>query len=159
MKQPSSILLTGAVFLCLLLISLLAGCTGTGVGKESNTTIAAPAFSGITLVELYHFHGNQQCYSCVKLGDMAEEVVRTYYPNELASGQLVFGHINAEDPKNRELAEKYEVSASSLMIGVYTKDSFAKQEIIQAWYRMGDKEAYATLLRSILDPVLTGEQS
>ena len=58
-----------------------------------------------------------------------------------------------------DLAEKYEVASSSLMIGVYTKDSFTKQDLVGLWYRLGNEGEYAQYLTGILDPFLRGEQS
>lgn len=162
MRKTDHLKIIGALILCALFLTLFAGCTGTNSGNESQVKSEVPSSSAlpdITKVELYHFHGNQQCYSCVTLGDMAEKVVNTYYPDELASGKLVFGHINAEDPQNRELAEKYEVVSSSLMIGVYTKDSFTKQDLVGAWYKIGDENEYTTYLTGILDPFLKGEST
>lgn len=153
--------LTGALILCALFFTLFAGCTGTDSGDESqvkNKTHNTSKLPDITKVELYHFHGDQQCYSCVTLGDMAEKVVNTYYPDEISSGKLVFDHINAEEPQNRELAEKYEVVSSSLMIGVYTKDSFTKQDLVGAWYKIGNETEYTSYLTGILDPFLKGDQ-
>lgn len=158
MKQTFSILITITVLICFIFICMSAGCTGTGEEIEKNGTQISPT-SRITLVEFYHFHGNQQCYSCKKLGEMAEDLVKTYYPDELASGKLVFGHINYQDPGNTELIQKYEVSTSSLMIGVHTSNSFAKADIVQAWYYISDKEKFETVLRDIFDPLLKGEQS
>jgi hypothetical protein len=161
MKKSDYLSTTGALILCALFLTLFAGCTGTNSGNESMTKNEAPSIGSlpdITKVELYHFHGNQQCYSCVTLGDMAEKFVKENYPDELASGNLIFGHINAEDPQNRSLAEKYEVVSSSLMIGVYTKDSFTKQDLVGAWYKIGNESEYNSYLTGILDPFLKGDQ-
>jgi hypothetical protein len=162
MKKRNIHKIPGALVLCALFLILFAGCTGTGPGNESqekNGEFLPSPLPDITKVELYHFHGNQQCYSCILLGDMAEKFVKTHYPNELASGKLVFDHINAEDPKNRELAEKYEVVSSSLMIGVYTKDSFTKQNLMGAWYRIGNESDYNSYLKEVLEPFLKGERA
>jgi len=161
MSKTDHIKIIGALLLCALFLTLFAGCTGSYSDNESqvkNETPKAVASPDITKVELYHFHGKQQCYSCVTLGDMAENVVNTYYPDEIASGKLVFGHINAEDPQNRGLAEKYQVVSSSLMIGIYTKDSFTKQNLMGAWYKIGDENEYTSYLTGILDPFLKGDQ-
>jgi len=155
-------MITGALLVCALFLTFFAGCTETSPGNVSQIKNEAPdsaSIPDITKLELYHFHGNQQCYSCVLLGDMAEKVVNTYYPDELSSGKLVFGHINAEDPTNRDLTKKYEVASSSLMIGVYTKDSFTKQDLVDLWYRLGNEEEYSDYLTGILDSFLRGEQS
>ena len=57
------------------------------------------------------------------------------------------------------LHKKYEVVSSSLMIGVYTKDSFTKQDLVGLWYRLGNEEEYSDYLTGILDPILKGGQS
>ncbi|WP_146199865.1 nitrophenyl compound nitroreductase subunit ArsF family protein [Methanospirillum stamsii] len=162
MRKTHQIKIFGVLILCTLFLTLFAGCTGNSPGNGSQIQNEAPdsaTLPDITKVELYHFHGNQQCVSCIQLGDMAEKVVNTYYPDELASGKLVFGHINAEDPANLDIAQKYEVASSSLMIGVYTKDSFTKQDLVGLWYRLGNEEEYSQYLTEILDPFLKGEQS
>lgn len=151
-----------ASFLFIIVLLLSAGCTEpvSSIQPQSGAQGVPPSFDAlpdITLVELYHFHGHQQCYSCIVLGDLAEEVVNTHYAEELASGKLVFAHVNAQAPENSELASKYEVYSSSLMIGVYTEDSFTKQDLVGAWYRIGDKEQYTEYLTGILDPFLRGE--
>jgi hypothetical protein len=162
MRKTDHLKITGSLILCALFLTLFAGCTRTSSGNVSQRKIVAPSsptLPDITKVELYDFHGNQQCVSCIWLGDMTEKVINTDYPDELASGKLVFAHINAEDPQNRYLAEKYEVVSSSLMIGVYTKDSFTKQDLVGAWYKIGDKKEYHTYITGIRDQFLKGGQS
>ena len=69
-------------------------------------------------VEVYHFHGNTQCSSCIAVGDLAEKTVNANFKDELASGRLVFAHINYDLPDNTALAAKYGVTGSSLWIGI-----------------------------------------
>ena len=46
--------------------------------------------------------------------------------HELASGRLVFAHVNYDLPENAALATKYGVTGSSLWIGVYDANGFHK---------------------------------
>ena len=63
-----------------------------------NVTASGAQISGdVEKIEIYHFHGTNQCYSCITMGDMAEETINTYFSNELKSGKIVFGHINVEN--------------------------------------------------------------
>jgi len=58
-----------------------------------NVTASGAQISGdIEKIEIYHFHGTNQCYSCITMGDMAEETIKTYFSNELKSGRIVFDH-------------------------------------------------------------------
>ena len=89
------------------------------------------------------------------LGKLAEETINTYYSDELKSGKVVFAHINAELPENYDLAKRYEVTGSSLWIGTYTKDgNFFKEENVNVWYKINDKEGYMNYLKDVIEKKL-----
>ena len=148
---------------------LLFGCSNTNLVNDNNTSgnVVANSFqstnfyntSSVDKIEIYHFHGNTQCYSCKTVGAYAEETVNTYFANEVLSGKIVFAHINAELPENLELAKKYEVTGSSLWIGVYDKDGFHKEVNNDVWYKIGDKQNYMNYLKAIIDKRLSGDLS
>jgi hypothetical protein len=167
------------VFLCALLCCGCAGndakadaknadlATTTQVSGDTVTSTTegalGPANNSGTLagvkVEVYHFHGNSQCPSCIAVGAFAETTVNRYYLRELASGRMVFGHVNYELPENKALAEKYGVTGSSLWIGTYVNGKFSKEEDIKVWYRIDNETAYSSYLRGVLDKRLTGDLS
>jgi len=123
-----------------------------------NVTASGAQISGdIEKIEVYHFHGTNQCYSCVTMGDMAEETINTYFSEELKSGKIVFGHINGELPQNSELVQKFGATGSSLWIGVYYKDgSFTKEENINVWYKINNKQDYMNYLKGVIESKLSG---
>ena len=108
---------------------------------------------------VYHFHGNQQCISCIAVGDLAEKTVNANFKDELASGRLIFAHVNAEQPENRALAEKYGVTGSSLWIGVYDGNGFHKEQDTRVWYLINNKDAYTSYLSGIITKRLNGDLS
>ncbi len=81
------------------------------------------------------------------------------FRDELASGRLVFAHVNAEQPENAALAAKYNVTGSSLWIGVYDADGFHAEQDTRVWYLIDDKEAYTTYLSAIISKRLNGDLS
>ena len=87
-------------------------------------------------VEVYHFHGNNQCPSCIAVGDLAEKTVNDNFEAELASGRLVFGHVDYDLPETFALAAKYGVNGSSLCLWMYDPDGFHKQQDLDVWYLM-----------------------
>jgi hypothetical protein len=114
--------------------------------------------SDIEKVEIYHFHATSQCYSCKTVGAYAEETINTYFANELKSGKIVFGHINGELPENSVLVKRYGVTGSSLWIGTYYKDGkFTKEENVNVWYKISNKEDYMNYLRGVIESKLSGE--
>jgi hypothetical protein len=156
-------------FLLVLIVSLIiassfaAGCSSPATSSpsplETTGEYGTSASGTVERVEVYHFHGNQRCASCITVGDLAEKTVNANFKDELASGRLVFAHINAELPENRALAEKYEVTGSSLWIGVYDSSGFHKEQDIRVWYLIDDEDAYMTYLSGIISNRLTWDFS
>jgi uncharacterized protein YuzB (UPF0349 family) len=107
-------------------------------------------------IEVIHFHGNMQCYSCQAVGAFAEETVYTYFADELKSGYLVFMHVNYDLPENRELAKRYGAAYSSLWIGTYTEEGFTAEQNVNVWYLINDKGKYMAYLSEVLDEKLEG---
>jgi hypothetical protein len=138
----------------LLVIIVMAPKYFTGNITASETKISGD----IEKIEVIHFHGTNQCYSCVTMGDLAEETINTYFQDELKSGKITFQHINAELPENYEIANKYGVTGSSLWIGTYYSDgSFKKEQNINVWYKINDKQDFMNYLKGVIKTKLSGE--
>ncbi len=110
-------------------------------------------------IEVYHFHGTNQCYSCITVGDLAEKTVNTYYKDLLDSGKITFGHINGELAENRDLVMEYGATGSSLWIGTYVNGEFHKEENVNVWYKIRNEADYLSYLKSVLDKRLSGDLS
>jgi hypothetical protein len=153
--------------LMILMISLmtlsiiLTGCNS----NQTQDNLTGSAVSGITSkriinidkLEIYHFHGTNQCYSCITVGDYAEETVNTYFKEELDKGIIVFDHINGQLPEHNDLVMKYGATGSSLWIGTYNNDSFTAEQNIQVWYKLRNKETYMTYLKGVIEQKLQGK--
>ncbi len=122
------------------------------------TASGAPISSDVEKIEVYHFHGTNQCYSCVTMGDLAEETLNTYFADELKSGKIIFDHINGELSQNSVLVKKFGATGSSLWIGVTYKDgTFTKEENINVWYKINNKKDYMDYLKGVIEGKLKGE--
>jgi hypothetical protein len=112
----------------------------------------------IEKIEIIHFHGTSQCSSCIAVGNLAEETINIYFSNELESGKITFQHVNAELSENYEIAKKYKVTGSSLWIGTYyTEGKFIREENINVWYKINNKENYMDYLKGVIESKLSGE--
>jgi hypothetical protein len=149
------------IFILVLLFT--AGCTDSSTNPGDATPFASqPAISSnstVERVEVYHFHGNQQCDSCITVGDLAEKTVNAGFKDEVASGRLVFAHVNYDLPDNAALAAKYGVTGSSLWLGIYDTNGFHRQQILDVWYLTGDEEKYKTYLAGVISKRLNGDLS
>ena len=135
-------------------VMILAGCTAQG---ESSGEPAASYMSSAEKVEVYHFHGTQQCYSCIRVGDLAEKTINTYYSEEVADGKIVFAHINGQAPENQALVSLYGATGSSLWIGTTIEGSFHKEQSVLVWYKINNEEDYMNYLQGVLDKRLAGD--
>lgn len=158
MNLLHSLVVTGLLILFL----AVTGCTG--VSSQSGTAAAVQpsmtsAGAPIEKVEVFHFHGNNQCTSCIAVGKLAEKTVNENFKPELASGRVVFAHINYDLPQNVALATKYGVTGSSLWIGVYDANGFHQKEDIRVWSLTGNKDAYNFYLTHLISKRLNGDLS
>jgi len=142
-------------FLVILILLAGVGCSANNQSVNNDKIPDDAQLSTVEKIELFHFHLNNQCYSCVTVGDYAEETVNTYFADELKSGRIVFNHVNIELLENRVIVMKYGATGSSLWIGVYRKDgSFSKEENTNVWYKIKDKQDYMDYLKQVLEQKL-----
>jgi len=159
------------IMMTMLLASLLllAGCNADAQTKLScdgvtcnaalDTDLQNEKPAAVDKLEIYHFHGTNQCYSCKTVGAYAEETVNAYFADKLASGKIVFAHINVDLIENGELAKKYDVTSSSLMLGVYDDEGFHKEVNTNVWYKINNKEDYVNYLKGLIEKRLAGDMS
>lgn len=139
-------------------IGLISGCNAPKkVISESfaNTTVN----KDVEKIEVYHFHGANQCFSCITIKEFAEKTVNTYYQDLLESGKMEFKSINGELPENREVTMKYGAMGSSLWIGTYIGGEFHKEQNTNVWYKVGDEADFTSYLKGVLDKRLSGDLS
>ena len=151
--------LKGTLIVLIIGFLFLAGCSSNNSPETGNAVLDSFNKVSIDKLEIYHFHPTNQCNSCRTVGAYAEETVNTYFAEELKSGKIVFGHINAQLPENEELVKKYEVTGSSLWLGVYDKNGFHPEQNTNVWYKINDKEDYMNYLKGIIEKRLAGDLS
>jgi len=159
------------IFFGVIFIIIITGCTKNTEFSEDcvegvtcnvldvNQSFSVDRSSDVEKIEVIHFHGTNQCFSCRTVGAFAEKTVNTYYTGLLDSGKMTFASINTELPENKDLAIKYGVSGSSLWIGTYINGEFHKEENVNVWYKVNDEDDYLLYLKGVLDKRLAGDLS
>jgi len=143
------------IMLFILALGMMVGCTSKD-NTNGNVVLDTEHIVDIDKLEIYHFHATNQCYSCITVGDYAEETVNTYFKDELKSGKIVFDHINVDLSENRDLAIKYSVTGSSLWLGTYNGNEFNAEENTNVWYKIKDKQDYINYLKGVIEQKLAG---
>lgn len=96
----------------LLFFALMTGLMSCGSGD--NTAIAKSPEKD--RVEVIYFHGKQRCATCMAIEKNAKEVLNTLFADELINGTVVFKIVDISTPEGEKIADKYEVTWSSLFV-------------------------------------------
>lgn len=67
-------------------------------------------------VEILYFYGKQRCATCIAIEKNTRETVEAVFADEVEKGVLVFRTIDITKKENEKIADKYEVTWSSLFI-------------------------------------------
>ena len=96
----------------------MAMCLGMFACGDSNAkrNKAAEVQSQKDRVEVLYFHGKQRCATCMAIEKNAKEAVEAQFADELKNGTVVFRSIDISKAENEKIAEKYEVTWSSLFV-------------------------------------------
>ena len=117
-------------FLCFCLGLLLAACGGNA-RKESPVADAQEEVAVSDGVEVLYFHGKQRCATCIAIEKGTQEVMEKDLADAVRKGEVKFRTIDISREENEAVAEKYEVTWSSLFVvkhkdGVETVENLTK---------------------------------
>jgi len=96
-----------------LLLGFLLVSFSTNAQESENKTTTEEINSK---VEVYYFHGDRRCKTCIAVGSVSKEYLEEKYSKEIEAGKLSFHDVNYDQAENKELAEQMEVSGSSLLV-------------------------------------------
>ena len=101
----------------LLILTLCVGMVACSGGKTKS--VAENQQTKKDVVEVLYFHGAKRCATCMAIEKNTKELLEAAYAEPLESGKLVFRSVDIT--KEEALAERYEVSWSSLILVDYDK--------------------------------------
>lgn len=102
----------------LILIALftLTACGGGNQPKKNAEVTTAAEVKQKDCIEVLYFHGKKRCITCNAIENLTKEVVDKNFAEQVKNGEIVFKIIDISQPENEAIAEKYEVTWSSLFI-------------------------------------------
>lgn len=95
---------------------------GNGTNKKTNTSaqtesnVETNVVSNPDRIEVLYFHGAQRCITCRAIEKHTKELLDSLYSTEMANGTIVYRTIDISQKENQDIADKYEVTWSSLFI-------------------------------------------
>lgn len=85
-------------------------------GGNSKTQKSNEADNTKDRIEVLYFHGRQRCATCMAIEQRTRETLKEQFADEMENGTIVFRVIDLSQPENEALADKYEVTWSSLFV-------------------------------------------
>lgn len=103
--------------LFILTLAILFSC-GNNSKVNSKTNGSPVTKDGVPedCVEVLYFHGKQRCVTCNAIEKLTREVLENDFAQQLKDGKVVFKTIDISQKENEGIAEKFEVTWSSLFV-------------------------------------------
>jgi len=105
-------------------------------------------------IEVVHFHGTNQCFSCIKVGEYALKTIQEKFKEEYENGTIVFMDINGEFEENQEIVQKYKARGSSLFINSIIGSSYNIKEETTVWRLVNNESSYLEYFEDKLKTLL-----
>ncbi len=126
----------------------------TTANTNNASNLMSKAEAPADKIEVVHFHGTQQCWSCVTVGEYALKTIKEKFPEEYANGIIVFKDINGELPKNRDIVIKYQARGSSLFVNAITDGKDKIEEDVTVWRLIGNQSQFINYFEDKLNKLL-----
>ena len=118
--------------------------------SPSPTVVIVPADK----IEVIHFHATQQCWSCITVGEYALKTIKEKFPEEYASGKIVYKDIDGELKENQEIVVKYQARGSSLFVNAIRDEKDDIAEDTTVWRLVNDESQFISYFEKILSSLL-----
>ena len=99
--------------LVLMMVSLILLACGE---KSNAVTVKEQSGKVKDFVEVLYFHGKQRCVTCRSIEQNTKELVEAKFARQMKEGKVVYRVIDISKKENARIAEKYEVTWSSLFL-------------------------------------------
>lgn len=113
----------------LIILTLMIGLMSCS--DKEKTTKPESAETDKDKVEILYFHGKQRCATCRAIEENTVELVNTRFAKELKDGSLVFKNIDISTPEGEEIADRYEVTWSSLFVNSWKDGKETRNNITE----------------------------
>ncbi|MDD2732150.1 MAG: nitrophenyl compound nitroreductase subunit ArsF family protein [Candidatus Pacebacteria bacterium] len=105
-------------------------------------------------IEVVHFHGTHQCWSCITVGEYALKTIKEKFPEEYKNGTIVFRNINGELLENKDMVMKYQARGSSLFVNAITDGKDKIEEDVTVWRLVTNENQFISYFENKLNKLL-----
>ena len=105
-------------------------------------------------IEVVHFHGTHQCWSCITVGEYALKTIKDKFPEEYKNGTIVYKDVNGELAENKDIVMKYRAGGSSLFINAIKGGVDNIEEDVTVWRLVTNEDQYINYLQNKINNLL-----
>ena len=138
--------LLGLAAVLLLTVGLVSACK---VPEPDNSSGLPPSIDNG--VEVVYFHRAQRCSGCIRMQDMTEYTLNTYFADELESGEIVFIAVNLQDAANADIVQKFGAYTSSLFLNDVENGVDSIEELTDVWFVLWDDEEFVDTVKTAIE--------
>lgn len=128
--------------------------TQSSVQGSSSKTAEVQKAKPAEKIQVFLFHATQRCITCINIGKYAKETVEQKFPEEVKSGKIEFREINIDLPENKELANKFKATGSSLFINAIANSKDNIHQDMQVWRLTTNEKAFINYLSDELKKLI-----
>jgi hypothetical protein len=99
-------------------------------------------------IEVAYFHRTQRCHSCIEAERLTRLTLDTYFPDEVARGDISLLIADVEAADNTDLVLTYDAWTSSLFLGVTKDGTKYVYSVADMWLTIGEEARFVQSLRS-----------
>jgi len=122
--------------------------------EDTNSLLVSVETIPADKIEVVHFHGTRQCWSCITVGEFALETIKNMFPEEYQSGRIVFKDINSDLPENKAIVDKYQARGSSLFVNAVSNNKDSIEEDTTVWRLVTNQERFTDYFENKLKALL-----
>ena len=139
-------------------VFLLTGCNFQndtfGSQNQSASKISSDNIAPADKIEIVHFHGTHQCWSCITVGKLALQTIKDRFAEEYQDGKIIFKEINIDLPENSEMVQKYQASGSNLFVNSIIDGKDNIKEDTNVWRLVSSEKQFGEYFQGKLNSLL-----
>ena len=100
-------------------------------------------------VIVYQFHRRFRCEECHKLEELIKETLKTYFPEELNAGRLIFRVVDLDAEGNGHYEKEYDFFYNTvIMVDIDQGKEASFKNLEKIWSLLEDKEVAVEFIRA-----------
>ncbi|GAK56681.1 hypothetical protein ANT_03440 [Candidatus Vecturithrix granuli] len=127
-------------------------------GWERYPAVSAPSATGDAhkKIVVFYFHGVEDCPVCFQIEELTHQALEAGFHGELEQGRVEFQRINAELPENRQLVEKYQLTARAVIVSERAQGQEIRWKSLEKiWEFLNNEPAFIQYVQTEITNYLT----